>query len=162
MELDALTISMIVATASTAVLFFNWKFVRLGMNVKKCKKKGLGQVAIIGKNFIIRPYWRSFSEKKCEIDGGIYNIHPKYVVHWMGVPTIFFYEDDSEPIDMLKRKVLKPISPMQITAQIQNATEINNMLSNKQKKMEYYMLIGACAGGVGSLLLLLSQSGMLG
>jgi len=162
MEFDLITILSVFSLITGFLVFSNWKFMRLGMNVKKCKKKGLGCVGIVGKNFIIKPYFRSFSDKKCEIDGCVYFIHPKYVVHFLGIPFIFFYEDDCEPIDMLKRKVLKPISPMMVTTQIANATEINNLLSSKQKKMEYYMLIGACAGGVGSLLLLLSQSGMLG
>lgn len=158
--MDYMILLDVVGALAIVVVALFYKDIKRALQIRKAKKKGLGFVNIIGKDYNIKSYLKSFSEKKIEINGGTYHIHPKYVIKQYGVPTIFFYEDDTEPIDMLKRNVVKPISPTMVTIQIANAKAGADALKGNQDKMVFYLQVGACAFSAGCLILLIKSVGI--
>ena len=150
----------VVGVLAIVVVAMFYKDIKMALQIKKAKKKGLGFVDIIGKNGAMLSYLRNFSEKRMQINGGTYHLHQKYVFEWNRCKHIMFNEDDTEPIDVYKRKNLKPISPTMVTIQIANAKAGADALKGNQDKMVFYLQVGACAFSAGCLILLIKSVGI--
>jgi len=149
--IEGIIISSVVINFIFVLIFvFFFRDLKRGIMTMINRKKGFGLVGIVGADSVTKYYWRSFRENQAKIGNKIYCIHPKYIVRSLGVPTIYFHYGNSEPVDMLKRKYVKSISPEIITTMISRAKSGADALSNKGLKMdmETYLKFGTAGASI--------------
>jgi len=143
-----------------AILAVTWSSVKLAIQKMWYIKKGFGLVGIVGDNFIEKFHWRKF-EKRVKVGKNSYSILRHFIIKQFGIPTIHFYEGDSNPIDMLKRNRDKLIDPELYDITLIKERASGSISQTKGNNMMFYLTLGACIGSLLAVALVFNMSGQM-
>lgn len=130
-----------------ALIALCWGSIKLHLQKMWYVRKGLGLLCIVDNASIGRYYWRRL-KGEVDINGFLYKIYPHFTIRVTGIPTIYFYENDSKPIDMLHRARDTLISPEMLSIVVKKARASGSISQDKQNPMLFYLVLGACIFGL--------------